>query len=176
MRIYFCFYLYMLKTMTSFGTSYSNPTQYHYSSFFNYVYNSHLQEWEVWLYFFLFIATPAAHGDSQGSGQIGATAYSSARSSTHWVGPGIEPTSSERCIHRETRAPWENDWCLAVFLLLLFFFFNFVIVDLQCSVSFCWTAEWPSHTYLYILFLILSSIMFCHKWLDIGPCAGVSSS
>ena len=37
-----------------------------------------------------------------------------------------------------------------------FFFKIFIfsiIVDLQCSVNFCYTAKWPSHTYIYILFL-----------------------
>ena len=58
-----------------------------------------------------------------------------------------------------------------------FFFFiclvYFIIVDLQCSINFCCKAKWPSYTYIYIyiLFLILSSIMFHHKWLDIIPCA-----
>ena len=48
-----------------------------------------------------------------------------------------------------------------------------ILVDLQCSVNFCCTAKWPSHTYIYIhiLFLTLSSIIFHHKWLDIVPCA-----
>ena len=66
-----------------------------------------------------------------------------------------------------------------IFYFILFFkiflFFFFAIVDLQCSVNFCCTAKWPSHThthtYIYTLFLTLSSIMFHYKWLDIVPCA-----
>ena len=58
--------------------------------------------------------------------------------------------------------------------MFLFFFKNdfyfSIIVSLQCSVNFYCTAEEPSHTYTYILFLTLSSIMFHHKWLDIVPC------
>ena len=40
-----------------------------------------------------------------------------------------------------------------------------VITGLQCSVNFYWTAKWPSHTYVYILFLTSSSVIFHHKWL-----------
>ena len=40
------------------------------------------------------------------------------------------------------------------------FFLNFVMVDLQCSVNFCYTKSDPAF-YVYILFLPLSSIMFC---------------
>jgi len=49
----------------------------------------------------------------------------------------------------------------------------FIIVDLHCSVNFCYIAKWPSYSYmylyLYILFLILSFLMFHHWWLDIVP-------
>ena len=44
-----------------------------------------------------------------------------------------------------------------------------IIVDLQCSVNFCCTVKWPSHTYPYILFLILSAIMFPAAFLSICP-------
>ena len=44
-----------------------------------------------------------------------------------------------------------------------FFFFSFLIVDVQCSVNFCCIAKWPSYTYIGILFLILSFITFHHK-------------
>ena len=40
----------------------------------------------------------------------------------------------------------------------------------HCSVNFCCTAKWPCHTSIRILFLILSSITFYHKGLDIVPC------
>ena len=35
----------------------------------------------------------------------------------------------------------------------------FIIVDLQCSINFCCTANCPSYIYTYILFLTLFSIM-----------------
>ena len=41
----------------------------------------------------------------------------------------------------------------------------FTLADLQCSVIFCCAAKWPSHTYIYVLFSTLSSIMFHHEWL-----------
>ena len=52
-----------------------------------------------------------------------------------------------------------------------YFFFIITIVDLHCSVNFCYTAKWSSHTYIHTLFLTLFFIMFHHKWLDIVPCA-----
>ena len=39
------------------------------------------------------------------------------------------------------------------------------------SISFCWIAKWPSHISIHTLFLILSFIVFHHKWLDIVPSA-----
>ena len=45
------------------------------------------------------------------------------------------------------------------------FFFYFIIVDLQCSVNFCYTA-----IHVYTFFFLISSIMFCHKRLDIVLC------
>lgn len=36
--------------------------------------------------------------------------------------------------------------------VLYFYFFYWTIVDLQCCANFCFTAKWPSHTYIYILF------------------------
>ena len=51
-----------------------------------------------------------------------------------------------------------------------FLFFS-IIVGLQCPLNFYCIAKWPSHTYVYILFLTLSSIMFHCKWLDRVPCA-----
>ena len=49
----------------------------------------------------------------------------------------------------------------------LYYYLNFLL-GLQCSVNFCSTAKWCSHTYIciYILFLTLSSIMLHHKQLD----------
>ena len=54
---------------------------------------------------------------------------------------------------------------------LSFLFKNLIIVDLQCSVN---SAVQQSDPFIHIytcLFLILSSIMFHHKLLDIVPCA-----
>ena len=54
----------------------------------------------ICLFVFYFRATPAAHGPSQARSRIRATAvslhhgHSNAGSSTHWPGPGMEPTSS----------------------------------------------------------------------------------
>ena len=42
----------------------------------------------------------------------------------------------------------------------LWFSFLFIRVGLQWCVHFCCTAKWPSPTYTYVLFLVLSSIMF----------------
>ena len=47
-------------------------------------------------------------------------------------------------------------------------FFNESIVDLQYYANFCCKV---TQAYIYILFLILASIMFCSKRLDIVPCA-----
>ena len=52
---------------------------------------------------------------------------------------------------------------------LLFKFF--IVVDLQYPVNLCHIEKLPSCTYKYILFLILSSVMFHHKRLDMVPCA-----
>ena len=34
-------------------------------------------------------------------------------------------------------------------------FKKIIVVDLQCSVNFCYNAKWPSHTYIYFLFHII---------------------
>ena len=52
-----------------------------------------------------------------------------------------------------------------------FFKFFKIKVDLQCCANFCCMAKWPSHTYVYISFLILSSIIFYPERVDIVPCA-----
>ena len=63
--------------------------------------------------------------------------------------------------------------CNSKFLYIFIFLFKkiFIIVDLQCCVTFRRTAKWPSYSFIYILFFTLSSIMFHHKWLDMVPCA-----
>ena len=46
----------------------------------------------------------------------------------------------------------------------------FIIFDLQCSVNFCCTTKWITHTSIYILFFFtLSFIMFHQKLLDMVP-------
>ena len=65
-----------------------------------------------------------------------------------------------------------GDPCVQVRIGLIFF----IIVDLQCSVNFCFIAKKPSYTNIYILFLTLSSILFHHKCLDIVPCAYTAGS
>ena len=68
----------------------------------------------------------------------------------------------------------QNDISKIIYTCMTFkilFNFIFVIVDLQCCANFCCTAKWLSHRPVCILFLILSSIVFSLKWLDIVPCA-----
>ena len=70
---------------------------------------------------------------------------------------------------------------LFIYMSLLFFFFNFIVikpqceiysffknlfywstVNLQCCVNFCCTVKWFSYTYIYILFIFFS-IMVYHR-------------
>ena len=63
--------------------------------------------------------------------------------------------------HRERNLfSYQDDYIL--FKKLLYY-------NLQCSVNYCCTAKWPSYTYTYTPFVILSSITFYYKWLDIVP-------
>ena len=119
-----------------------------------------------------------------------AEACSNAGSLTHWARAGIQPASSQRQswvlnllshnrnslfsflnIFSEYRILGLQLFFIYKWYYVVFVFLFFTIVDLQCSVNFYWTEKWPSPTYVYILFLTLSSIMFHHKWLDIVPCA-----
>ena len=50
-------------------------------------------------------------------------------------------------------------------------FFYWSIIDLICCTNLCYIAEWLSYTYIYILF-ILFSIMVYHRILNIVPCVG----
>ena len=52
-----------------------------------------------------------------------------------------------------------------------YYFFYWSIVDLQCRVSFCCTAEWLSFTDTYVPFFMFFSIMVYPRRLDIVPCA-----
>ena len=81
----------------------------------------------------------------------------------------------------EASSLWDS--CNFTTLSALFFFIlrflNFsIIVDLQCPVNFYCTAKVTQlsvcvcvYIYTHIFFLILSSIMFYYKGLDIIPCA-----
>ena len=51
--------------------------------------------------------------------------------------------------------------CTSQYSFLSLFFL--IIGDLQCFVNFYCTTKWPSHTYINIFFLILSSIMLYPK-------------
>lgn len=62
---------------------------------------------------------------------------------------------------------WFVDF-LYFFLMIVIFT---VVLDLQYSANFCRTAKWPSHTYIYVLFFTLPSIMFHHNQIDRVPCA-----
>ena len=67
---------------------------------------NYLLKWRCWVFLFvclfvcLFRAVPAAYGGSQARGPIGAVAtglhqsHGNSRSPTHWVRPGIKPTTS----------------------------------------------------------------------------------
>ena len=106
------------------------------------------------------------------------TAHSNARFLTHWLRPGIEATNSAS-LTTEPRKELPMGF-LFFWLPRNFFFwrqYNYYLfkiifywsrVYLQYCANFCGTAKWPRHTYIYIL-LILSSITFHHKWLDIIP-------
>ena len=58
----------------------------------------------------------------------------------------------------------------------LFFYFNFLMVDLQCCVNFWCTAKWLSYTHIYILFYILfhyglsQDIEYSSQCYTVGPC------
>ena len=52
-----------------------------------------------------------------------------------------------------------DDNCVHFFLFVFFFqfwFFNWHIVDIQCCITFCCTAKWFNHTYIYAFFFIYS--------------------
>ena len=51
------------------------------------------------------------------------------------------------------------------------FCFIFYYIYLEYSVSFSCITKWLSYTFIYILFLTLSSIKFHQKLLDMVPCA-----
>jgi len=60
-----------------------------------------------------------------------------------------------------------------------FFFYDFYFFHYSWFKVFCQFLLYSKVTYIYMyiyiythtIFLTLSSIMFYHKWLDIGPCA-----
>ena len=71
-----------------------------------------------------------------------------------WPPPAILPCYG--WFYRPVLSPFRlAPHCPAQAFLFLFFSFYWSIVHLQCSVSFCCTAEWFSYTYRHILFHIL---------------------
>jgi len=73
-------------------------------------------------------------------------------------------------IRRDVISPCNVCWKQVIYLFIFKMIFMFsIIVDLQCSVNIYCIPQWPSHTYIYIRFLTLSSIMFHRKWVDIVP-------
>ena len=82
-------------------------------------------------------------------------------------------TEAQRSCHvpRLQGSTWEQNNSKDCALFLFFFILYWSTVGLQCWVNFCGTAKWLSHKFIDLLFLVLPSIMFCHKWLDIVPCA-----
>ena len=82
----------------------------------------------------------------------------------------VDPGAGGRTVGRgqvlcDTLLEWLS---LGVFFLKLILK---IIVGLQCWANFCCTAKGPSHRYIYICFLALSSIMTYAKRLDIVPYA-----
>ena len=81
----------------------------------------------IYLFIFLFRASPAAYGNSQARGQIGATAaglhhsHSNARSLTHWSRLGTQPVSSWILVRFVSTELW---WELPLSLSLFFFLRN----------------------------------------------------
>ena len=61
-------------------------------------------------------------------------------------------------------------WVSETLCLASVFFLNWSIVYLQCCVNFCHIAEGFSYTYVHILFIFFS-VMVYHRILNIIPCA-----
>ena len=87
-----------------------------------------------------------------------------------WIGPA----GTLRQLNKEPEGGAARDqdgkvgFSVSIFFVFCFFFFFkilffSIIVDLQCSVNFYCTAEWPSCTYVCILFLTSSLTMSHHK-------------
>ena len=90
-------------------------------------------------------------------------AHGNARSLTHGTKPGIEPSwflagfisAAPRrelpLYHFDLRSKYRRKIKKLFCRVAVFLFYHFkIIVDLQCSATFCCTAEWPSYTYIYI--------------------------
>ena len=85
------------------------------------------------------------------------TAHGNARSLTHWARPGIEPTTSWFLVRFVSAASrWE----------LLFVCF-WSIVNLQCFISFRYTAWWFSFIFFFPDYFTLTDY---YKILSIVPC------
>ena len=107
---------------------------------------------DYWFFFSFLAATQ--HMEFLGQGSDPSHSCSNPGSLTHSARSGesnLHPRGSETVpILLPTMRTPRDHWFLKIF---------FIMVDLQYFVNFCCTAEWPSHTSIYILFFTLSSIM-----------------
>ena len=84
------------------------------------------------------------------------------------------------CVHACTFPIYLAHNCRLVFLYYIqflrassdqYFFKNWSIPDLQCWVSFWYTAKWFSCSYTYIFFFVFFSIMVYYRILNVVSCA-----
>ena len=131
-------------------------------------------EKSIRLIFCLFRPTPSAYGSFQARYRIGAVAATYSTITVMWDQNQVcdlhhssrqcwilNPLSEARDGTRNLMVPSQIHFhctmkgtpIFSLFLMVLIFF-NFIIVILQCSVNFCYTAKWPS----------ISFFLFGHAW------------